>query len=193
MKLFVQLCECPVWTPDDLTISYWFYTYLNTPSTAAFHRYANLCKRPLCNTLLKDRFWDVFFISSSNWIRLLPSLKAQVTHYLESFGFDFRTAQQEESMFSFFPPYFWRQTWTDLFWITKRVSVPATDTGFFMSFQSSVYLSGHSFSPGTLKSLCWSLGAEPRPALWQESLDLKGLGVGGEVFLQLGHFLYACH
>lgn len=36
MKLFVQPCECECKTSDDLTISYLFYTYLNTPSIAAF-------------------------------------------------------------------------------------------------------------------------------------------------------------
>lgn len=110
-------------------------------------------------------------------------LKAQETHYLESLALILQNGPTGREHVLFLPPYFWRQTWTDLFWFTKRVMFLPQTQASFMSFQSSVYLCGHSFPQEHWNPSVGHCVQSHGCALWQELLGFEGgWGWGGEVF-----------
>lgn len=110
-------------------------------------------------------------------------LKTQVTHYLESLALILWNGPTGRDHVLFFPPYFWRQTWTDLFWVTNRVMFLPQTQASFMSFQSSVYLCGQSFPKDTeiplLVTACRAIYVHSS----KSSSDLAVVGGGVLVFL----------
>lgn len=107
-------------------------------------------------------------------------LKTQVTHYLESLALILWNSPTGRDHVLFFPPYFWRQTWTDLFWVTNRVMFLPQTQASFMSFQSSVYLCGQSFPKEHWNPSVGHCVQSHRCALQQELIRFGG---GGLVFL----------